>query len=292
MCSQGLRPIGTSPILDVMARNLARNESTTFTHRKRHYMVTRLSPRGLADAQQVAYTVPRFALADRVVVYGHLLPAVFVVEGWQHRVTMTLDADMRPSVDHGVYVSQLTIDVTYGFPDRNTPRLTSTADLRGMPLGVWLDAAASLCAFRGTARPKRYASADGRTVNAHAFHVTTPRAAANGHDALIIEAVGLAARTPAKLTKTYTGRKSKRVALPPWNGREALREVARLWRLQDADPTVRGGMNLYAWLESQTGRPANTCSQQLTEARRAGLLPAAKRRGAVKRNTNTKRGKR
>jgi len=287
MCSQGLRPIGTSPILDVMARN----QSTTVTHRKRTYTVTRLSPAGVADAPQVAYTVPRNDTADRVVVYGHLLPAVFVVEGWQHRVTMTLDADMRPSGDHGVYVSQLTIDVTDGFDDDNTPRLTNTADMRGMPLGVWLDAAASLCAFRGTARPVRYA-VGGRTVHAYAFQVSTPRAAANGRDALTIEAVGLAARTPAKLTKIYTGRKSKRVALPPWNGREALREVARLWRLQDADPTVRGGMNLYAWLESQSGRPANTCSQQLTEARRVGLLPAAERRGAVKRNTNTKRGKR
>ena len=283
---------------------MARNESTTFTFWNRTYTVTRLSPAGKADAQQVAYTVPRNNTADRVVVYGHLLPAVFVVEGWLHRVTMTLDADMRGSRDHGVYVSQLTIDVTDGYDDHNAPRITNTADMRGMPLGVWLDAAANLCAFRGTARPVRIA-VGGRTVHAHGFQVTTPRAAAKHRDALTIEVVGLAAHTPVRLVKTRTGRLCKRnapptwirtdsvpVALPPWKSREALREVARLWRLQDADPTVRGRIGLAAWLASQTGRPANTCSMQLSEARRAGLLPAYERRKAVKRNTNTKRGKR
>jgi len=284
---------------------MARNESKTVTNHERTYTVTRLSPAGVADAQQVAYTVPRNDTADRVVVYGHLLPAEFLIEGWLHRVTMTLDADMRPSRDHGVYVSQLTIDVTDdGFASDGAPRLTESHDLRGMPLGVWLDAAAKLCAFRGTARPVRIA-VGGRTVHAHGFQVTTPRAAAKGRDALAIEVVGLAAHTPARLVKTRTGRRSMRnapptwirtdsvpVALPPWKSREALREVARLWRLQDADPTVRGRIGLAAWLASQTGRPANTCSMQLSEARRAGLLPAYERRKAVKHNTNTKRGKR
>jgi len=270
---------------------MARAESLTVKHRKRTYTVTRLSPAGVADAPQVAFTVPSNATADRVTVYGHLLPAVFVVEGWRHRVTLTLDADLRPSIDHGVYLSRLVIDVGDGDDNDNEPRLTNTADMRGMPVGVWLDAAARLCAFRGSAKPTRY-EFSGRTIHAHGFQVSTPRAAANGVAALTIEAVGLAARTPTKLVKTRTGRESKRVALPAWNSREALREVARLWRLQHADSTVRGGMTLAAWLESQTGRPANTCTQQLTEARRAGMLPAAERRGAVKRNTNTKKGKR
>lgn len=266
---------------------MARHESVTVKHRKTTYVVTRTSPVGLADAQQVAYTVPR-ADADRVTVYGHLVPATFAVEGWRHAVTMTLNADMRPSGEHGVYVSQLVVDVGDGFDYPNEPRLVSTADVRGMPLGVWLDAAVRLCAFRGTARP--YSLDTGTAVIRGKWHVmSTPRAAANGRDALIVEAVGLAARMPPRHVKSRTGRKTKREELPPWNGDEALRNIARLWREQRQRPSIRGGMTLTAWLASQTGRPANTCSQQLSEARKRGLLPAvASRHKAAPSTTKTK----
>jgi hypothetical protein len=274
---------------------MARHESVTVKHRKTTYVVTRTSPVGVADARQVAYTVPR-SDHDRVTVYGHLVPATFTVEGWRHEVVMTLDADMRASGEHGVYVSQLTINVGDGMPgtpSQHEPRLVSTADVRGMPLGVWLDAAVRLCAFRGTARPYRLDV--GTAVIRGKWHMmSTPRAAANGRDALIIEAVGLAARMPPRYVKSRTGRHTKREEMPPWNGDEALRNIARLWREQRQRPSLRGGMPLIAWLASQTGRPANTCSQQLSEARKRGLLPAAtsRHKAAPSTTTKTKRGKR
>jgi len=270
---------------------MARTDTVTTTHRKRRYTITRISPRGVADAQQVAYTIPHDKTGERVPVFGHLLPAVFEVNGWRHRVTIQLDADARrdTGITHGVYISRLAIEVGDGMYD-NEARLTSTADVRGMPVGVWLDAAAQLCAFRGTA--KRYrVEVRGRTIYGGAWTVTTPRAAANGRDALVIEAVGLDAAAPPRLAKTHTGRKTKRADLPVWNSREALDEVARRWREQDADPRVRGGMSLAAWLETVTGRPANTCTQQLTEARRRGMLPRVDRRNAVKKTNDKKRGR-
>jgi hypothetical protein len=278
---------------------MARHETYTVKHRKTTYVVTRVSPVGLADARQVVYTVPR-STDERVTVYGHLLPATFIVEGWRHEVVMTLDADMRSSPDHGVYVSQLTINVGDGMPgtpSQHEPRLVSTADVRGMPLGVWLDAAVRLCAFRGTARPYRLDVKAGNTTAAlrgRMVSYSSPRIATNGRDALEIDAVGLAARTPARHVKTRTGRNTKREELPPWNGDEALRNIARLWREQRARPSVRGGMPLIEWLASQTGRPANTCSQQLSEARKRGLLPrGTSRHMAAPSTTNkTKRGKR
>ena len=268
-------------------------EQMTITHRKHRYTVTRLTPRGVADAQQVAYTVTGHASADRVPVYGHLVPAVFSVEGWRHRVTMTLDADMRRgSTDHGVYISQLVIDVGDGLGN-NEPRLTSTADVRIMPVGIWLDAAAQLCAFRGTARP-RNVEVKGQTIYYRQMtEVSTPRAAANGAYALTIDAVGRAARTPAKLVKTRTGRASKRVGLPPWRSDEALRMVARYWHEQTKTPAIRGGVGVAAWISLQTGYAAGTCTRQITEARRRGLLPTADRANAVKKQTTKKkRGKR
>lgn len=285
--SQGSQPQFACAILGDMA------EQMTITHRKHRYTVTRVSPRGSTDAKQVAYTVTGHSAVERVPVYGHLVPAVFTIEGWRHRVTMTLDADMRnDNTEHGVFISQLVVDVSDGFDD-DEPRLTSTADVRTMPVGVWLDAAAQLCAFRGTARP-RNVEVKGKTIYyLKTMSVTTPRAAANGADALTIDAVGLAARTPPKLVKTRTGRASKRLELPPWRSDEALRMVARLWHEQHNAPAVRGGVGVAAWISQQTGYAAGTCSRQITEARIRGLLPPADRANAVKQQTTKKkRGKR
>jgi hypothetical protein len=123
--------------------------------------------------------------------------------------------------------------------------------------------------------------------------VSTPRAAANGAYALTIDAVGRAARTPAKLVKTRTGRASKRVGLPPWRSDEALRMVARYWHEQTKTPAIRGGVGVAAWISLQTGYAAGTCTRQITEARRRGLLPTADHANAVKKQTTKKkRGKR